>query len=100
MLSSASDKAKLSTKNFSKNSDLDDSGTSLSVYPSKTNLKLPRYYYFDINISATPKMIRKVIINLGLQKGSGPDCILVVVLKNCKLEHSYILAVTSKILLF
>ena len=100
MLSSASDKAKSSTKNFSKNSDLDDSGTSLSVYPSKTNLKLPRYYYFDINISATPKMIRKVIINLGLQKGSGPDCILVVVLKNCKLEHSYILAETSKILLF
>ena len=40
LLSSASDKAKLFAKNFSKNSNLDDSGISLPVFPSKTNLKL------------------------------------------------------------
>ena len=33
VLSSVSDKAKLFTKNFSKNSDLDDSGISLPVFP-------------------------------------------------------------------
>ena len=31
-------------------------------------------------------------MNLDLSKASGPDCILVVVLKNCELELSYILA--------
>ena len=31
-------------------------------------------------------------MNLDLSKASGPDCIPVVVLKNCELEHSYILA--------
>ena len=36
MLSSASDKAKLFTGNFSKNSNLDDSGISSPVFPSKT----------------------------------------------------------------
>ena len=40
MLSSASDKAKLFDENFSKNSNLDDSGISLPVFPSRTNLKL------------------------------------------------------------
>ena len=40
MLSSASDKAKLFAENFSKNSNLDDSGISLPVFPSRTNLKL------------------------------------------------------------
>ena len=40
VLSSASDKAKLFAKNFSKNSNLDDSGISLPVFPSRTNLKL------------------------------------------------------------
>ena len=39
VLSSASDKAKLFAKNFSKNSNLDDSGISLPVFPSRTNLK-------------------------------------------------------------
>ena len=85
MLSSASDKAKLFAENFSKNSNLDDSGISLPVFPSRTNLKLD-------NISVTPKMVKKVIMNLGLSKASGPDFILVVVLKNCKPEVSYILA--------
>ena len=37
-------------------------------------------------------MVRKVVMNLGLSKASGPDCIPVVVLKNCELELSYILA--------
>ena len=37
-------------------------------------------------------MIKKVIINLDLSNASGPDCIPVVVLKNCEPELSYILA--------
>ena len=44
------------------------------------------------NISVTPKMVKKVIMNLDLSKASGPDCIPVVVLKNCEPELSYILA--------
>ena len=76
MLSSASDKAKLFAENVSKNSNLDDSGISLPVFPSRTNLKLH-------NISVTPKIVRKVITNLDLPKASGPDCIPVVVLRNC-----------------
>ena len=40
LLSSASDKAKLFTENFSKNSNLDDSGIFLPVFPSRTNFKL------------------------------------------------------------
>ena len=85
MLSSASDKAKLFAKNFSKNSNLDDSGISLPVFPSRTNLKLH-------NISITPKVVKKVITNLDSSKVSGPDCVPVVVLKNCEPELSYILA--------
>ena len=67
------------------NSNLDDSGISLRVFPSKTNLKLH-------NISVTPKIVRKVVTNLDLSKASGPDCIPVVVLKNCEPELSYVLA--------
>ena len=37
-------------------------------------------------------MVRKVAMNLDLSKASGPDCIPVVVLKNCEPELSYILA--------
>ena len=37
-------------------------------------------------------MVRKVVMNLHLPKVSGPDCISVVVLKNCEPELSYILA--------
>ena len=44
------------------------------------------------NISVTPQMVKMVITNLDSSKASGPDCVLVVVLKNCKLELSYILA--------
>ena len=84
VLSSASDKAKLFAQNFSLNSNLDDSGVSLPVFPSRTNLKL--------HISITPKMVRKVVMNLDLSKASGLNCIPVVVLKNCEPELSYILA--------
>ena len=63
MLSSASDKSKLFVKNLSKNSNLDDVGISLPVFPSN----------FDSSTSR-------------------PDCILVVVLKNCEPELSYKLA--------
>ena len=76
VLSSASDKAKLFAKTFSEDFNLDDSGTSLLVFSSRTNLKLH-------NISVTPKMVKKVIMNLDSTKASGPDCIPVVVLKNC-----------------
>ena len=85
VLPSASDKAKLFAKNFSINSNLYDSGISLPIFPSTTNLKLH-------NISVTPKMVKNVTINLDLSKESGPDCIPVVVLKNCEAELSYILA--------
>ena len=44
------------------------------------------------NISVTSKMVKKVIMNLDLCKASSPNCIPVVVLKNCELELSYILA--------
>ena len=40
----------------------------------------------------TPKMVKKVIMNLDSSRVSGPDCILVVVLKNFEPELSYILA--------
>ena len=79
LLSSASDKAKLFAKNFSKNSNLFGSGISLPVFPSRANLKLH-------NISITPKMVQNVITNLDSSKASGPDCIPVVVLKNCEPE--------------
>ena len=57
----------------------------MPVFPCRTNLKLQ-------NISITPEMVKKVIMNLDLSKSSGPDCIPEVVLKSCELELSYILA--------
>ena len=84
-MSSPSDKVKLFAENFSLNSNLDDSGISLPVFPYRNNLKLD-------NIYVTPKIVAKVTINLDLSKASGPDCIPVVVLKNCASELSYILA--------
>ena len=80
VLFSASDKGKLFAENVSKNSSI-----SLPIFPSRTNLKLH-------NISVTPKMIKKVIMNLDLSKGSGRDCIPEVAVKNCEAEVSYILA--------
>ena len=37
-------------------------------------------------------MVQNVIINLHSAMASGPDCIPVVVLKNCEIGLSYILA--------
>ena len=62
VLSSASDKAKLFAKNFSKNSNRDDSGISLPVFRSRTNLKLH-------NIYLTPKMVKKVFNESRFVKG-------------------------------
>ena len=99
VLSSESDKAKFFVENFSKNSSLDDSGISLSVFPSRTNMKLH-------NISVTPKMVKKIITVFDLSKVSGPDCIPVVVLKKRELgkrstDKNYnpvsLLSVVSKI---
>ena len=84
VLSSASDKATFFAENFSRNSNLDDSGILLPVFPSRTNLKLH-------NIFVTSKMVKKDIMNLDFSKAHGPDCIPVVVLKNCEPELSYIL---------
>ena len=84
MLSSPSDKAKLFAENICKNSNLDDSGISLPVFTSRTNLKLH-------NISLTLKMVKKLIMNIDFTKVSDPDCIPPVVLKNCQLKLSYIL---------
>ena len=72
-------------ENFSKNSNVDNSGISLPVLPSINNLK-------KHNISVTPKRVKKVIMNLDLSETSGPDCTPVVILKNCEPEFSFILA--------
>ena len=85
VLSSASDKVKLFAKNVSKNSNLDDSGISLTVFPSRTNLKLH-------NIPVTPNMVKKFIMSLDSSKASLPNCIPVVVLKNCESKVSFMLA--------
>ena len=85
VLSFSSDKANLFAENFSKDSNVDNSGISLPVFPSRTNLKVH-------NISVTPKMVKKVITKFDLSKVAGPDGIPVLVLKNCEPELSYILA--------
>ena len=72
-------------KTFLRVLNLDDSSISLPVLPSRTNLKLH-------NISMTPNMVDKVIMNLDSSKVSGPDCIPMVVLKTCEPELLYILA--------
>ena len=74
VLSSASDKTKLFAENFSKSSNFDDSGISLPVFLSRTNLKLH-------NISVTSKMVKKVITKFDLSEASDPYCIPVAVLK-------------------
>ena len=67
--------------------------TQVSLYPFSV-LKLIWKLH---NISVTLKMVKKVIMNLDLSKASGPDCIPVVVLKNCEPELSYILAKSGNI---
>ena len=67
-LSSASDKAKLFAKIFSKNSNFDESDISLPAFPSRTNLKLHEF-------SVTPKMVKQIITNLC------PKCLILIVLQ-------------------
>ena len=84
-MSSIPDKTKLFVKNFSKKSNLDDSGISLPAFNFRTNLK--RH-----NIHLTPKLVKKVITNLDSSKAPGLDCIPVLVLKKCEPELSHKLA--------
>ena len=81
MLSFAFDKAKLFAENFSKNSNLDDSDIPISVFPSRTNLKLH-------NVSVTPKMVKKGITNFDFSKASGPVGPVMIQTK-CEPELSY-----------
>ena len=85
VLSSTSDKAKCFAENFSVNSNIDAPGIFFPAIPSRTNLKLH-------NISITPKMVKKVIMNFDLSKTSSPHCIPLVVVKNCQPELCYIIA--------
>ena len=62
MLSSASDKAELLSKNFSKNSNLHELGISLPIFLSRTYLKQ--------HISVTPNLVEKVITKIDLSKVS------------------------------
>ena len=50
------------------------------------------------NIYVTSKMLEKVITNLDLSKASGPDSILVVVLKNCETTSSTLQFVSERAL--
>ena len=43
-------------------------------------------------MSVIHKMVKKVIMNLDLSEAFGPNCIPIVVLKNCMPELCYILA--------
>ena len=81
VLSSGSDKAKLFAKTFLRTLILMTQVSLYLFFPSRTNLKLH-------NISVTPKMVKKVIMNLKMSKASGPDCVLGVVLKLCEPEPS------------
>ena len=64
---------------------LEDSVISLPVFHCRTYLKLP-------NISLNPKMVEKFIMNIDSSKASAPDCIPVLVLRNCEPGFSDILA--------
>ena len=62
---------------FAKNFNLNELGISLPIFPSTSNLNLH-------NIPVTLTLIKKVKTDFDLSKVSGPDCISVVVLKNCE----------------
>ena len=74
MLLCAPHKAKFFAINFSKNSNPENSGISLTVFSSGTNLGL-------YNISVIPQMVKKIIMNLDFSKTAGSYYIPVVVLK-------------------
>ena len=50
------------------------------------------------NNSVTPRMINNIIMNLDLPEASGPNCIPMVVLKNCESELSHTLELFNKCL--
>ena len=81
----SSSKTNWCDENFSNNFNLDDSDIYLPVFPCGNNRK----HYI---ILITPKLVKKAIINFDLSKVPGPDCILVVIQKNCEPELSYVLA--------
>ena len=80
----SSSKTNSCDENFSNNFNLDDSDIYLPVFPCGNNRKHI--------ILITPKLVKKAIINFDLSKVPGPDCILVVIQKNCEPELSYVLA--------
>ena len=80
----SSSKTNSCDENFSNNFNLDDSDIYLPVFPCGNNRKHI--------ILITPKLVKKAIINFDLSKVPGPDCILVVIQRNCEPELSYILA--------
>ena len=58
-----------------------------------TQVSLYLFFLLELILNCkTPKMVKKIIANLDSSKVSGTDCILMVVLKNCEPELSYILA--------
>ena len=73
MLSSASGEAKSLPKYFSKKSNLEGSGTTSPVFPSRPKLKLR-------------KIVKKVIMNLDLSKASS---LLVDHLEKCSLFSDF-----------
>ena len=84
VLTSASEKAKLFARLFSKKFNVDDSGNELPTFSHRTNTTLS-------NMVITPKMVEKATSKPDSSMASGPDGILVVVLKNCEPELSFVL---------
>ena len=79
-LFSASDNANFFEEIYSENSNLNDSGRSVFAFPCRTNQK--------IYISATPKMVKKVL----WFSSYWPEGIPVVGLMGCTPKLSYVLA--------
>ena len=81
LLFSASNKAKRFAKNFSTNSNLDNSDIFLPAFLSGTDIKLH-------NIYVTPELVMKIIFNVDFAKASAPDLVPLVVLNKCEPELS------------
>ena len=80
VLPSASDKVNLRAENVSKNS---SAYCLLSLLDLILNLH---------NIPVTPRLVKKVIIVLHSSMVCGPDCIWMMVLRNCEPEFSHMFA--------
>ena len=85
VISSSKDKATLFGALFAENGNLDDKGSPIPEFPSRTNNLIS-------NIKVTVKDVRKYIDKLSVSKATGPDEIPVVVLKNTAPELAPILA--------